>query len=258
MRVLYDACPLCGAGDIPAFAHANCTAHPLYREPLPPEMIWCRCAACDHVFTNGYFTPEAQAILFSRSNAHQQVNPADERGREICGRIVERVARLRPPPGRWLDVGFGSGALLFAAHEWGFEPVGIEAREAHVAAMTALGIEAYRDYSAECFASYGTFSVISMLDVLEHLPFPKAALTMAHARLVPGGALLVSTPNAGSIQWEALTRNRANPYWAEIEHFHNFTRSRLSDLLLKCGLAPLSFSISARYRLGMEIIAVRA
>jgi 2-polyprenyl-3-methyl-5-hydroxy-6-metoxy-1,4-benzoquinol methylase len=61
----------------------------------------------------------------------------------------------------------------------------------------------------------GSFSVISMADVLEHMPFPKVAIAKAHELLAPGGVFFISCPNADSIVWNALTDVDLNPYWQE-------------------------------------------
>jgi hypothetical protein len=61
-----------------------------------------------------------------------------------------------------------------------------------------------------------------------------------------------------SMLWKAMDRQRANPYWAEIEHYHNFGRSRLYALLREMGFEPLRYGISERYRAGMEVIARKA
>lgn len=55
-----------------------------------------------------------------------------------------------------------------------------------------------------------------------------------------------------------LTAQQANPYWGELEHFHNFGGARLYSLLEAHGFQPLHYTISQRYRVGMEIIARRA
>jgi hypothetical protein len=47
-----------------------------------------------------------------------------------------------------------------------------------------------------------------------------------------------------------------NPYWTELEHYHNFTRVRLEALLKECGYTPVYYGVSPRYMAGMEIIAV--
>ena len=60
-------------------------------------MRWLRCDECGHVFVDGYFTNEANAILFSRTNPSQRPQWGfDHNDRLITARIVASVARLRP------------------------------------------------------------------------------------------------------------------------------------------------------------------
>jgi hypothetical protein len=59
------------------------------------------------------------------------------------------------------------------------------------------------------------------------------------------------------IVWRALDATGTNPYWGEIEHYHNFTRKRLSALLAQHGLHPVDYNISERYRACMEMTAVK-
>jgi protein O-GlcNAc transferase len=51
--------------------------------------------------------------------------------------------------------------------------------------------------------------------------------------------------------------NNANPYWGEIEHYHNFSRARLYTLLEEFAFKPQSYGISERYRACMEVIATK-
>jgi 2-polyprenyl-3-methyl-5-hydroxy-6-metoxy-1,4-benzoquinol methylase len=123
--------------------------------------------------------------------------------------------------------------------------------------MTALGIEAHcRDIADLSPAS--AYAVISMADVLEHAPYPKQTLRAAHRLLAGGGVLFVSMPNMESMLWKAMDQQRANPYWAEIEHYHNFGRGRLYALLREMGFEPVRYGISERYRACMEVIARKA
>lgn len=252
-RTLYEACPLCRSTDLRELLKASCAGHSLYNEDISPVMTWLSCGACGHVFTEGYFTPEALRILFSKTHDHQQVGHDLENQRAVSARMVEAVLPY-VDGGCWLDVGFGNGSLLFTASEYGFEAVGIDLRENNVAPMTSLGIEAHcTDLGA--FGHEGRFSVVSMADVLEHMPYPVTGLESARRLLKNGGILLVSMPNSESVLWKALDMNKANPYWGEIEHYHNFGRARLYRLLRECGFEPLKYGISARYRACMEIVA---
>ncbi len=122
--------------------------------------------------------------------------------------------------------------------------------------MRALGIEAHCQDLMD-FDSAARFAVISLADVLEHMPFPKNTLAAAHQLLAPGGVLFVSMPHYGCAAWRQMDALNANPYWGEIEHFHNFSRKRLCALLDEHGFDLLSYGISERYRVCMELILKR-
>ncbi|HZH52843.1 MAG TPA: class I SAM-dependent methyltransferase [Microvirga sp.] len=254
-RIAYRSCPLCESVDIPVLVKADCSRHPLYKAPLSSVMQWHRCDTCKHVFTSGYFTPEALSIVFGGTHENQRVGHDFERQRHVSGRMVQQVAR-HVPDGDWLDVGFGNGSLIFTADEFGFTAVGIDLRVDNVEGLKRAGFEAHCVDMTELDMP-GRFSVISMADVLEHIPFPKEALSAARRLLRPGGVLFLSMPNMGAFAWRALDSARANPYWGELEHYHNFTRDRLYLLLEEHGFTPREYGISERYRVCMEVIAMR-
>jgi SAM-dependent methyltransferase len=256
-RIAFRACPLCASAAFVAYWNATCDHHPLYQPALPSLMHWQRCSQCAHVFIDGHWSDEALAIIFASENPHQMPGSDVHRSRGIAARMVERVLpHVLGAPGTWLDVGFGNGALLGAAEEYGFTPIGIDLRTQAVAALNAYGIEAHsRDFST--FERPGGVQVISFADVLEHMPFPQHALAHAHAQLAAGGLLFASMPNLDCHAWKVLDHARTNPYWGELEHYHNFGRQRLEALLREQGFEPLSYGISERYYLCMEIVARR-
>ena len=253
-RILYDACPLCISSEIVSLRITNCENHPLYDPRLGSTMLWKQCDECEHVFTAGYFTEQANAILFKKVNEHQKVGVNAEASRYISARMVEKVLPYAHE-GIWLDVGFGNGSLLCTAQEYGFLPIGIDMRSDNVNDLKAKGIEAHRVPFNE-LALPEKCSVISMADVLEHVAFPIKALQAAKSMLKPGGVLFLSMPNSDSEVWRALDAQQANPYWGELEHFHNFSKGRLYTLLRECGLTPVRYGISERYRTCMEVIAL--
>ncbi len=234
---------------------ASVTGYPLYKPALPPTMRWVRCVACGHVFVDGYFTDEALQILFAESHAGQSPGQDIEASRYVSARMIEGVSALRDGPGgRWLDVGFGNGSLLTTAAELGWDVVGLDLREESVRLLREAGFEAHAVPLAE-YRPAEPFDVISMADVLEHMPFPREALTKARALLRDGGLLFLSMPNSDSFLWETLTKNGVNPYWAELEHLHNFGRERLCRLLEEHGFSPRRIGVSVRYRACIEIVA---
>ncbi len=130
----------------------------------------------------------------------------------------------------------------------------LDVREEPVRRLREFGFEAHCAALAD-FTTDRPFDVISLADVLEHMPFPRAALIQVRQLMNPGGLLFVSLPNLDCFNWQALDREGKNPYWAELEHIHNFGRVRLQALLREVGFEPVSYAVSERYVLGMEILA---
>jgi SAM-dependent methyltransferase len=256
-RVLYTHCPLCEGGSLMDLRQDDCRHHPLYQPDLPATISWRGCETCGHIFTDGYFDEAGLASLFSTANPAQVPGLDTERHRPVTARIVDRVSGVRGAlGGRWLDVGVGNGALQTTAEEFGYETVGLELREACAEKLRALGYDV-RCLELESLPAEERFDVISMADVLEHVAFPAQTLQAAHERLQPGGLLFVSMPNVDTFVWRQLDEAGTNPYWAELEHYHNFSREHLYWLLRRNGFEPCHYAVSERYRAGMEVIAVR-
>lgn len=259
-RIKYSGCPLCDSADIRPYTTVDCTINDRWQEPLEPVINWVDCGSCGHIFTEGYYTDEALEIVFERTYETQRVGVDIESNRYLSAKMVDKVvAKLGMPDDRlWLDVGFGNGALLMAAYEYGFEPFGIDLRKQNVDELTELGCPAYHG-TLESAIHEVDFpkkpTVISMADVLEHVPFPHELLQQARTLMESDGLLLISMPNADAPLWRHWNSINDNPYWPEIEHYHNFTRERLYALLDKCGFTAVHYGISERYRCCMEVLA---
>lgn len=268
MKLRYSGCPLCGSGAFVWHKRVDATAHPFYDPKLDsPILEWMRCETCGHVFTSTYWTAEGWKLIFEKAYANQVASLTEaEIHRHISARIIGKVIdlfikfRVSPEMWTWLDVGCGNGSLMFTADEFGFDAHGLDLREDAVAAVNKLGYsascEAIEQY-ADGWRGQKYFDVVSMADLLEHTPHPKDVLRSAKSVMKDGGLLYVSCPNSDCAIWKML--GDENPYWLEIEHFHNFSRVRLTDLLEECGFDVLYYGITERYRSGMEMICrVRA
>jgi SAM-dependent methyltransferase len=251
----YSVCPLCESKNFHLIRSTDCSKHQRYSPELSGVMHWNQCKDCAHVFRSGFYTDEALKIVFRGTNENQEVGYDLERQRVISAQMIEKVLPYQCSGG-WLDVGFGNGSLLFTAHEYGFIPIGLDLRQQSVDALKKLGVAAFCMDIAKVELDEKV-SVISMADVLEHMPFPKKGLTAAHRLLTDKGVLFISLPNISAPVWKALDGSNSNPYWGEVEHYHNFGRARLYSLLSEHGFTPVRYGISTRYRACMEVIAVK-
>jgi len=254
-RILYENCPLCKSNKIIKSVIGDCSKQRLYNPIIPTKMQWMNCEDCHHQFINGHFTDEALEVIFSKQPEEQVVGFEVEKQRYVSARIIEKIIPFKSN-GVWLDVGFGNGSLLFTAVEYGFEPIGVDLRNDGVLALQNAGIQAHCDL-VQNIEFEKSISVVSMMDVLEHIPFPKEVLVSLHSKMDEDGCLLISCPNSESMIWKLMAAQNENPYFDTIEHYHNFSKTRLVSLLNECGFNVKKYGISERYRSGMEIVAQR-
>ena len=254
-RILYKNCPLCESNHISKSVIGDCSKHELYNPKIPSIMQWMNCEDCLHQFVNGYLTNEALEVIFSKTFEYLNVGYKIEQQRIISARMIEKIIPFKSY-GTWLDVGFGNGSLLFTAEEYGYEPIGVDLREDVVAALKAEGIQAHCDL-VQNIEFEKSISVVSMMDVLEHIPYPKEVLISLHSKMDEDGCLVISMPNSETIIWKYLTAKNENPYFGSVEHYHNFSKTRLESLLNECGFNIKKYGVSERYRSCMEIVAQR-
>ncbi len=254
-RVKFDICPLCYSDDVMPMGRADCSRHTLYKPQLPDMINWRMCKSCNHVHADGFFDAEAYSVIYPRTPPKELAGYDIERQRLNAAAIVNQVGRF-VPAGNWLDVGFGDGSVLLAAQEFGYGTVGLDIRGDNVEAMKEFGIEAY-ELCLEQFNPAVQFDVISMINVLQHVPFPGSAVEHAARVIKPKGIFHLVLPNMATSVWEAMDKQKNNPFWADMEIYHHFTRDRLYKLLAQHGFGPVAYNISERFRCTMEVTAIK-
>jgi SAM-dependent methyltransferase len=118
------------------------------------------------------------------------------RAREVLIlRLLRELCAAQPvgTPPRILDVGCGDGLFFPRLAELG-EVSGVEADAQIVTVQGPLRERIHIGPFDESFAPGGSFDLILMLDVLEHLPDPGRALAHARRLLAPQGRLVVTVP----------------------------------------------------------------
>jgi SAM-dependent methyltransferase len=146
-----------------------------------------------------------------------------------------------PVEARILDIGCGQGLLVNALGSLGFKNVqGIDVSEQQVEVAQKFGLACHvvdMDYVSKLGnAEPGTFDLIFMMDVLEHLAKAEQLETLASISklLTRGGRLILSVPNANAsfgLRW------RYNDWTHEVA----FTEHSLEFILLNSNFKNLQF-----------------
>ncbi|EPR35563.1 hypothetical protein dsat_1904 [Alkalidesulfovibrio alkalitolerans DSM 16529] len=137
-----------------------------------------------------------------------------------------------------LDVGAGSGILVQAAREMGFDALGVEP------SRWLQGIAASAEIPVICgtiddLPGDALFDAIMAVDVVEHVDDPMGLLRACVSRLRPGGLLAVVTPDRGSV----VARLMGWRWWHyRIAHVNYFNRVTLDMALRGAGLTPIQYT----------------
>lgn len=170
-----------------------------------------------------------------------------------------RLRSLRPAArgARLLDIGAAFGFCVDEAAAAGWDAIGIEvsteaAHRAHVRAPHRVVVG---DCAALPFAAE-RFDVVTLFDVLEHLPDPHRVMSDIARVMRPGGQLLLTTGDVGSVV-ARLSGARWHLYTLP-EHLFFYSRDGIRRLLASHGFRIDHVRAeSARYPLGYLLERVR-
>ncbi len=200
----------------------------LFQWPVPPEAELQRAYA--DVVDPVYMTERENRILTFR-RVVRQLGPAEGR--------------------RLLDVGSYCGYFLEVAREAGFAAEGLELSRWAAEHSRAAGFVVHAEPLRARARSGERYDLLTMWDVIEHLPDPREGVEAARALLRPGGRLHVSTIDTGSLSARLLG---ARWPWLMDMHLVYFDRSTLTALLEESGfrvtrVGLYSHTVSAGYLL---------
>ena len=106
------------------------------------------------------------------------------------------ISRNQNDKYKLLDIGCGYGAFLDSAKLMGFDVAGVEIDKQIAEKARTSGFVVYDDFLENLELPDDTYDVITLWDVIEHVPNPVSLLTECHRLLKPGGILFYHTGNA--------------------------------------------------------------
>jgi SAM-dependent methyltransferase len=233
-------CPACGGVHLKPARRGTLDVSALNAEAVKITdseygKVWdlSRCLDCGHLFADP--APKPAFIVSLYQDVEDPLYDTEAEGRSKNFRpILARLAKLAPGKGRLFDVGAATGILLDLARRDGWERYGIPLRQGSF---------------EESAVPAGSCRAVTMVDLIEHTPRPRAAVAKAASILAPGGVVCIVTPDIHS----PLARLAGRRWWhLRPGHLAYFSRTSLDALLQSAGFRVIlrkryAWTFSAHY-----------
>lgn len=212
------------------------------------ERLWVECSRCGaatnvqspdnrrrlEAIAAGYYEVDLAGSSVAEKYAKVMALPAEKS--DNAQRVVRVSSFLRAagsPPGRALDIGAGTGVFLsrFLEHEPRWRGVGVEPdpeAARHLRALNRFDV-VERLFSTEL--GLGSFELVTLNKVVEHLPEPLALVRAAGEALAGRGVLYLELPDKRT----AIERAPSDNILGAL-HCHLYDRSSIVTLLERAGL----------------------
>ena len=232
-------CPLgCKQNDIRLFAGYDRMNH------LPGLYDVIRCRECGLIRTNPRPTQQTMDFYYPESYGPYRGTVVPEEhlrtGNSHLWKILAKKAFQfnansipRMTPGRMLEIGCASGSFLHTMALKGWDVEGLEFSEKAVDVARSLGYKIYRSTLESAVDPTRCYDLIVGWMVFEHLHNPVLALQKLHRWISGDGWLVLSVPNAGSMEFK-IFKDR----WYALQlpnHLYHYTPATLRKVLSKGG-----------------------
>jgi 2-polyprenyl-3-methyl-5-hydroxy-6-metoxy-1,4-benzoquinol methylase len=175
----------------------------------------------------------------------------DEAGRKRMWSKRLDLLRRAGPAARVLDIGAGIGSFLFLARErFGWKVTGTEVSTAAVRiARERYALDLLLGSADDLALTPGSFDLITLWHVLEHVPSPSQTLKLCHELLAPNGLLAIAVPNDDDARaWlvrtkASLRRKEPPPRYEALKPHGEVHLSQFKSKVLKRALESRGFRV---------------
>ncbi len=239
-------CPVCSSSNIKIIRQRNIS----YKEFHPDRIkitdkeygkIWDlnRCSDCTHVFANPCPTEDHIRHLYAQIKDPSYEEEAGGREKNFLS-ILWNINKIHPGKGSIFDVGAATGIFLNSARKYGWRPDGIEASTWAVkTAQKKYNLEIKEGAFESVPLNEKHYQAVTLIDLIEHIPYPYKAVLKAHKILTQDGILCLVTPNLHSL----AAKISCGRWWHfRPAHIHYFTKKSLCRLLERAGFKVIKIS----------------
>lgn len=244
-------CPICELASTKFVGKRGGRSH---RDNLGVETEIWRCGECGLVFPNPMPFPVNGLAQHYEVDADEYFHAHDRTQKSKCANdLVEKAESLMGKKGRLLDIGVGRGETLAAAKSKGWDAEGVEPSASFADyAEQYVGVKIWRQPVEDADIPEGSFDVVILAAVLEHLYNPDEVVRRISKVLRPGGLLYLDVPNEQGLFFRvgnAYNRFRGRTWCVNLAptfapfHVMGFGPKSLKKLLRKHSLEPRVWTV---------------
>jgi 2-polyprenyl-3-methyl-5-hydroxy-6-metoxy-1,4-benzoquinol methylase len=235
----HTGCPVCGKD-----------------KPNPLAVIYgfryVTCSNCSHVYVQNVPSLEKIKSFYENTLAQVAMRPSEDlthkqvyltRVKDISLPKVDHITTCLGKKGLWVDIGCGSGELIYAAKKRGWKTIGYEIDPQEIRfAKDVFGLDVRKGYLDEANAAemLKEADVVSFFSVLEHVPAPTKLLDLVSKYGKKDVALVLELPHHPSVSAyvnmafpQTVARHMLPP-----NHLSLFTEKSVKTFLKQSGFAP--------------------
>lgn len=224
-----DPCPLCGGTERPVVSttdrHGN-------------SLTTVICMDCGIVTNDPIPGDEELAAFYRQDYRTEYKGAAEPRMRQVWRNFRGTEGHIRDFRNyyegrkRCLDLGSGSGEFIYLAGRIGIDCLGIEPNDGYSAyCREKLGLNVLSQTLEESEFADGSFDLIRLSHVMEHMPDPVRSLKVLRQWLADDGILYIEVPN---IDRDATHKMRGKIF--HFGHIFNFSPWTMRMTALLAGL----------------------
>jgi len=254
----YRSCPNCGRDDFTVTFDSNIGEADLQKGIKTVYMLWedthgryVKCKNCHLIYVNPI--EEASKINGDYSKMGNTDAPIIRGSRLRATKSQLGLIKKYKSGTTLLDIGCGEGFFLFNASKAGYTTKGIEiSQDAAEYAGREFGLDVEAKPFEELQFPDNYFDVVTLWQVLEHVPYPLIVLKEVHRILKPEGLLATSTPDIESILAKIFRRK-----WWNLRrlHINQFTVKTLTDMLKRAGFKNV-FSTKYKEHISISMLVI--
>lgn len=231
-------CPVCSESNCTVFVNVY-------------DYDYVECANCNHIYLLELISEEQTKELYlgeENNNLQHNVYLNEElfnkRVSQIASPKVDWVIENTDEKGLWVDIGCGTGEILIAAKQNGYEVRGVDSDTKQIKFAIDKGLKVSCDYvdNKNAINYLKDSNVVSLFNILEHLEYPVNLLKIISESVDIGCYVVIEVPRHPSISSlsNLIFNDISSRHIYPPDHMHIFTENSMDIMLRKCKLIPVS------------------